>query len=149
MNNNDCPICGYENSVTNNFCRKCGTKLINGSPETTDYKYQVPLRRYKYSNYEFPVKENVKYKALRQIAEICNYLSLLVFILSIGIAIFFIWEAISLEFYFLFISIGIFIIGGFFSVILKALAESIFIIIDIEDNTYRTAEAMENYIIKT
>lgn len=76
-----------------------------------------------------------RYRALRAIADIYRYLGLLMILGAMVSAAMMIFEA---KFLILAVSLAI---SGFFSV---AISEAIYVLIDIEENTRRSAQALEN-----
>jgi hypothetical protein len=136
-----CPKCGEPNSSEKRYCASCWASLVGisarqSAPSAGTYASVTSTSSYTPSSYA-----SSDYSALRGIASLCTGLGWLIVGLSAlgalrGLFIMFggrdLWGG--------FLTIGsAVIVGGFFYIILRIIAESISVLLDIEANTRQSA----------
>jgi hypothetical protein len=141
-----CPRCNNDNRKGNLHCWNCGWKLgtpFANQPSERPTSYQVPKFTPSYSRSYSSSPHD--YSALRGIASLCHIIAVggLILIGAVGL----IGGLIAMSDNFIG-GVGILIsaaISGFLNyIIFKVIAESIFVILDIEANTRRAAASMES-----
>jgi hypothetical protein len=134
-----CPKCGERNSSEKRYCASCSASLVGisarqSAPTTSSY---TPIT----SSYPPSSYASSDYSALRGIASLCTGLGWLIVGLSAlnalyGLYIMFIQRNLWAGFF----NIGsAIIVGGFCYIILRIIAESISVLLDIEANTRQSA----------
>lgn len=135
-----CPNCEMENLTTSRYCQKCGHSLSNKPPISKPFvptPGPVPPRPAVVSP---PSRD---YGALRGIAQLCVTLSYGVLALTILGGM---YGLVRMADSFL-LGAGTLLldalVGGFFYVVARVIAESIYVLLDIEENTRLTAQSAQ------
>jgi hypothetical protein len=160
MNTIVCPKCSFENKGSRSICFNCGENLAGGriivkdqasssfdgtAPQSLTPAIEsaarsgvtAPSQKMRFTN---------KYSALKAIADLCNTIASIMAILAgivgfVGLIILFSEFLLGLA---LILLAAVFGVSGY--IIYKILAESIFVILDIEMNTRQTA-AYTKYLV--
>lgn len=143
-----CPDCEFENLTTSRYCQKCGHSLSNVPPTNTPSVPPPPPKSSGQTSQPrpvvvFPSRPGRDYGALRGIAQLCVVLSYGVLILVVIGGIYslglmpesFLTGAGTL--------FAVALVGGFFYIVARVIAESIYVLLDIEENTRLTAQSAQ------
>lgn len=158
MNYIICPKCSFENKTPRLNCFECGEvlaggKVIKKEGASSSYGNQTPRSRTSSSGTTpqprvTPPSQKIrfenKYSALRAIANFCQTIAIIMVVVAgiigfVGLIFLFDKGAIGLV---IIVFAAIFGVSGY--VFYKVLAESIFVILDIEANTRQSAAYLRN-----
>lgn len=149
MNTIQCQNCGAENVGTVNFCKQCGSKLERVAtavtdPPPPDVPPVTPPRMGGMPVAPSSVRVESKFAALRGIAAFCRLLAYIFAGLAVlgGVGGFFVGLADSF-FTALGLLVGSLIWAGVIYIFWRVIGESISVLLDIEENTRRTATIIE------
>ncbi len=149
MNAIQCQNCGAENVGTVNFCKQCGSKLERPSvpdrpPSPEGYKAASGIQTSGTAAAHPPVRIEHKFAALRGIASFCRLLAYIFAGLTAlgGIGGFLVGLTDSF-FTALGVLVGSLIWAGILYIFWRVIGESISVLLDIEENTRRTAVLLE------
>lgn len=139
-----CPDCEFENLTTSRYCQKCGYSLSNipPAPSVPPPPPKPPGQTTQPKSAATP-RPGRDYGALRGIAQLCVTLSYGVLIMT---AIGSFYSLIRMGDSFLLGAgslLGVLLVGGFFYVVARVIAESIYVLLDIEENTRLTAQSAQ------
>lgn len=148
MNTIQCQNCGAENVGTVNFCKQCGSKLERPSapdmpPGPEGFK-ATPGIQASGTTVAQPLRIEHKFAALRGIASFCRLLAYIFAGLTAlgGIGGFLVGLTDSF-FTALGVLVGSLIWAGIVYIFWRVIGESISVLLDIEENTRRTATILE------
>jgi hypothetical protein len=146
-----CPKCNEYNLSNALYCGNCGGNLVQNT-QKPNIQTEVPKvyqRQYPEGSKPQTITNSYsshRYSALRGIASLCNGLAIATVIIAglIGLGGLFTMADSFL------LGMGVILIAaincGLVYVILKVLSESIFVILDIESNTARSANGLETFL---